>query len=318
MSWRARFYTSQDAHLWDSHVARCKNATFMHKRNYMDYHADRFADASLMIFCQGQLFALLPANREGDTLVSHRGLSYGGLLLDESVTVARVGECWNCIAAFLSENGYKQLIYKILPSFYHQSPAFEDIFWLRWNWHATQLQTDMGAVVDLTAPLQFASRKKRNIAKSKRHHLQISSNPDDLSAFWEQILTPNLQTRHGVTPVHQLAEMELLMSRFPANIQFYGAHQGDDFLAGTVLFIAANAVHAQYIAANKQGKEVAALDLLFSELLQHFKTTHRYFSFGISTYNKGQALNGGLAQWKEEFGARTWPHETLLLQLCKL
>lgn len=289
----------------------------MHKRGYMDYHADRFADASLMIFHQRKLFALLPANHEGDTLVSHRGLSYGGLLLNGNATVARVGECWQTIAVFLLQQGYKQLIYKVLPSFYHQLPAFEDIFWLRWHWQVIQLQTDMGAVVDLTAPLQFSTRKKRNIAKAKRNDLIIRNNADGLPAFWEHILTPNLQTRHGVSPVHQLAEIQLLMSRFSDNIQFYGVYQESKLLAGTVLFIAANAVHAQYIAANAQGKEVAALDLLFSELLQHFKTTHRYFSFGISTYNKGQALNEGLALWKEEFGARTWPHETLLFRLSK-
>ncbi|WP_250630249.1 GNAT family N-acetyltransferase [Rhodoflexus caldus] len=289
----------------------------MHRRSYMDYHADRFTDASLMIFYRRKLFALLPANCEGSTLVSHRGLSYGGLLLDGQATVARVGECWHSIISFLLQQGYKQLIYKVLPSFYHRLPAFEDVFWLRWYWQAAQIQTDMGAVAELTASLQFSTGKKRHIAKAKQHHLQIRSDVADVPVFWEQILTPNLQKRHGVLPVHQLAEIQLLMSRFPDNIQFYGVYQGCELVGGTVLFLADNAVHAQYIAANATGKELSALDLLFSELLQHFKTTHRYFSFGISTYNKGQALNEGLARWKEEFGARTWPHETLLLQLSK-
>ena len=40
-----------------------KNATFLFRRDYMDYHRDRFADHSLMIFRGEKLAALLPANR---------------------------------------------------------------------------------------------------------------------------------------------------------------------------------------------------------------------------------------------------------------
>lgn len=46
----------------------------------MDYHADRFQDASLMIYRKGQLYALLPANRLNNILYSHQGLTYGGLI----------------------------------------------------------------------------------------------------------------------------------------------------------------------------------------------------------------------------------------------
>ncbi|MCS7019637.1 MAG: GNAT family N-acetyltransferase [Cytophagales bacterium] len=317
MSWQVRFYTPQDADVWNDFAANCKNATFMHSRRFMDYHMERFTDASLLIFYQDKLFALLPANSEGDIIVSHRGLSYGGLLLNAAAKVKLVGACWQHIVCFLTENGYRELLYKAVPSFYHQAPAFEDLFWLRWHYKAVQIQTDMGAVIDLSAPLLFSNRKKRNIAKAHRNRLYIRDDTTNLPLYWTKILTPNLQTRHGVNPVHHLAEMELLMSRFPANIQFYGVYQADDLIAGTVLFITQSAVHAQYIAANTRGKELGALDLLFSHLLEKFRASHRYFSFGISTYNKGQALNEGLAQWKEEFGARTWLHETLLLQLSE-
>ena len=61
-----RRYTPADKPLWDGFVALSKNATFLHYRDYMDYHSDRFNDFSLMAFDGGRLLALLPANLSGD------------------------------------------------------------------------------------------------------------------------------------------------------------------------------------------------------------------------------------------------------------
>ena len=41
-------YTAEQKTVWDSFVATSKNGTFLFMRDYMDYHADRFADHSLM------------------------------------------------------------------------------------------------------------------------------------------------------------------------------------------------------------------------------------------------------------------------------
>ena len=67
---------------WNSFVARARNATFLFDRRYMDYHADRFTDHSIVFRRKGHLAALLPLNIDGDTVWSHQGLTYGGLLID--------------------------------------------------------------------------------------------------------------------------------------------------------------------------------------------------------------------------------------------
>ena len=53
---------------WNEFVRESKNGTFLFDRDYMDYHSDRFEDCSLMIFRRGKLYALLPADVNGDTL----------------------------------------------------------------------------------------------------------------------------------------------------------------------------------------------------------------------------------------------------------
>ena len=47
-------YRPMLAQVWDDFVRRSKNATFLHLRNYMDYHRDRFVDHSLLFYQNGQ------------------------------------------------------------------------------------------------------------------------------------------------------------------------------------------------------------------------------------------------------------------------
>ena len=46
----------------------------------MEYHSDRFKDYSLLFYRDGQLVGLLPANIRNDTLFSHEGLTFGGVI----------------------------------------------------------------------------------------------------------------------------------------------------------------------------------------------------------------------------------------------
>ena len=80
-------YTQKQIQEWNEFIEDSRQGTFLFNRCYMDYHADRFQDASLMIYRKGQLYALLPANRLGDTLYSHQGLTYGGLITKKQLSI---------------------------------------------------------------------------------------------------------------------------------------------------------------------------------------------------------------------------------------
>ncbi len=83
-----RQYTDNDSDstAWNDFVMRSKQGTFLFDRRYMDYHRDRFSDYSLLFYKKGKLYALLPANIDGDTLWSHQGLTYGGLITNTHAT----------------------------------------------------------------------------------------------------------------------------------------------------------------------------------------------------------------------------------------
>ncbi len=58
-----RQYTREQVLEWDNFVQRSKQGTFLFNRSYMDYHADRFLDCSLLVYRKVRLYALLPANK---------------------------------------------------------------------------------------------------------------------------------------------------------------------------------------------------------------------------------------------------------------
>jgi len=100
---------------WDAFVHQSKNATFLHMRQYMDYHADRFQDASLIIMKDDVPLALLPANREAEELSSHGGLTYGGFLVDHRMGVADALSVFEATCGYLAGQGLRSCIYKPFP-----------------------------------------------------------------------------------------------------------------------------------------------------------------------------------------------------------
>ena len=71
--YKIKRYIAECAAEWDDFVSQTRNGTFLFMRQYMDYHADRFCDHSLMIYRKERLCALLPANESEGILYSHGG-----------------------------------------------------------------------------------------------------------------------------------------------------------------------------------------------------------------------------------------------------
>ena len=112
-----RKYTADDKALWNTFVESSKNGTFLHKRDYMEYHSDRFEDHSLLFLSEkNKVVALLPANIKDDILYSHQGLTYGGLILSAVTSLNDVMEMFDILKAYMSDNGISSLLYKQIPS----------------------------------------------------------------------------------------------------------------------------------------------------------------------------------------------------------
>jgi hypothetical protein len=296
-------YTAAHADEWNRFVAASKNGTFLFDRRYMDYHADRFQDESLMFYAGGRLLAVLPAHVKGDTLCSHNGLTYGGLVMSEHLTMAQTMALFADLNGYLRQEGFRRVVYKSVPWIYHRLSAEEDLYALYHECKARIVARDYATAIFLGAGVRWERVRRRGVQRAVQAGL-VAERSNDFAPFW-RVLTDNLTTKYGVRPVHTLSEIELLSSRFPENIVQYVARRGDEVLAGIVLYVTPRVVHAQYSSATAEGKRLGAIDFLYERIINHDYAGYPYFDFGRSTENPdGSGLNENLVFQKEGYGGR--------------
>ena len=298
-----RPYTEHHAAEWNSFVASSKNGTFLLDRRYMDYHADRFKDFSLMIYRRGKLYALLPCNiGQEQTIISHGGLTYGGLIMNEKATAKDILEVFKLLQEYLREHGCRKVVYKPVPWIYHMQPAEEDLYAIVELFGARLKERALSSTISRDVVNEWYRIRSNGSKKAQTDGIVVRES-DEWATFW-QILTDNLSHKYGLTPVHTIQEIRLLQSAFPQNIRLFAAYKEQEMLGGTVLYITPRVVHSQYISASETGKRLHALDLLFKEVINQSLKDHQYFDFGISTEEHGTILNENLIYQKEGFGGR--------------
>lgn len=289
--------------LWDAFVDASRNGTFLFLRDYMEYHRERFQDFSLIITTGNHVSAVFPANRDGDTVVSHAGLTFGGLVLDNRATAEGVVALLSAIAELLRTQGVRTLVYKTIPTIYHRAPTEEDRYAL-FRLGAQVFSRDVLTAIAPRCPW-WPSRKRRcswnRARRLTRVHVGFS---DDWSGYWP-VLIERLREKYDVLPVHSLEEMTSLAAKFPTAIRLLTATVNGDVAAGAVLYESSQVVHVQYLASNAEARAHGLLDLVLRHAIEAARMTNKWFDFGASTERDGTFLNGGLARYKESFGGRT-------------
>lgn len=302
-----RQYEASDREAWDTFVNASKTPMFMFNRGFMEYHADRFEDASLLFFKDDALVAVLPASRHGDELRSHGGLSYGGLVSGFKMHQMTMLDCFAALRDFCRAHSVKSVVYKAVPHFYHVQPAQEDLYALFRNDAALE-KVEPAVVVSLASPLKMPKGRKAQVSRARREGVEVRET-DDLDAFIA-LENATLMAHHGIRAVHTADELRLLKGRFPENIRCISGFRNGRLIAGTLLFVYPTVVHTQYLCADDEAREVGGLDLVVADILARYRTSHEWFDFGISTEENGRVLNEGLIAQKEGFGGRTFVYMT--------
>lgn len=309
-------YTPAKRPDWDAFVGVSRNGTFLFRRGYMDYHADRFTDCSLLAYDdRGRLAGVLPASLHGAEVRSHGGLTYGGWVFGTpGPTGAEVVEIFEAMADFYRSMGIETLIYKPVPSIYHLSPAADDLYAL-FRLRATLRSRQLSSALVL-GQSRMSHSAADNVRRARRAALAFGPS-ERWAEFWT-MLTRRLAERHGVKPVHTLAEIESLRAACPDRIRLYCATspQGE-MLAGTVIYDCGRVLHTQYIASSEAGRSCGALAGLFDWLIDYEtpRDSTRYLDFGTSCERDARVLNQGLLAQKSSYGARGVVYDEYLLFL---
>ncbi len=301
--------------MWNNFVAESKNATFLFHRNFMDYHSNRFEDYSLLVYKNDKLIALLPLNKKENEVVSHQGLSYGGLLFSKKIKFKESLESFKSILNYLASHKIQRFHLNVMPKIYHIMPA-DEIDYLLFLTDARLTRTDLSSTIDLGNPIKIQSNRMEGVKKAKKLGLTIKEDAN-FTPFWNDILIPNLKAQHDATPVHSLDEIEKLAKNFPQNIIQFSVYKEEMIVAGATIFETEHLVHVQYISANAQKQQLGSLDFLFHYLITERYKGKRYFDFGISNVNNGKQMNDGLLYWKECFGARGISHQFYTIETTK-
>ncbi len=271
----------------------------------MDYHSDRFQDFSLIAYKNDKLIAVLPANKVDNSLYSHQGLTYGGLIYKKDLKSIDAIQCFKTILKFLNDVGIEDITLKELPSIYLHNPTNNPMAYVLFKTNAQLIRTDLHSVIDIRHKT-YSNSRKEGFKRGIKSNLKVIES-DSFDLFWNTILIPNLTSKHGAKPVHSLEEITLLKSRFKNNIRQFNVLYDNKIVGGTTIFETEHVAHCQYISGNAEKNELGSLDFLHHYLIENVFENKPYFDFGTSNINAGQQINVGLLFWKEGFGARSIP-----------
>lgn len=303
---------------WDGFCSASINGTFLHSREFLSYHGDRFRDASALIEESGELVGVFPAAvapADNGLIVSHPGATFGGIVHQGKLAGSKMLDAITALKHHYAALGHDRLLYKAVPHIHMRAQAQDDLYAL-FRLRAERVRCDLSCTIDLSHRRATSERRRRSLRKALRT-TTVSRDGDLLGALWG-VLEGNLQRKHDAQPVHSLDEVLLLQSRFPQEILVRCGLVDGKVEGGVVLFNSSCVWHAQYIASSERGYECSVLDAVFESIIaEAVERGARYFDFGTSNEAGGEILNDGLYRFKHEFGGGGVAHEFYQINLEK-
>jgi hypothetical protein len=299
-NYTVRRYSSEYFELWNAFISIAKNATFLFHRDFMEYHADRFQDFSLLVFEGEKLVSVIPANREGDTVFSHQGLTYGGFVFSDDLVTFEIDLIIAEVILYLKENQIKEFSIKEIVSIYLNERKMETQQSLVKN-GAELVEAKMNLAIDFNSNFKVSKSKLKHYNRIKSIGLSIR-NEENLTDFWNKVLCPRLEQKFNVKPVHSLKEIIGLKNKFPENIYQYSVYKDEEILAGITVFKTNTVIKSQYGATTEKGEKYRALDYLYITLIDKYKSQLDFFDMGTVNDNSELGYNFGLLNQKKELG----------------
>ncbi len=311
MSLKIKKYTENKREIWEHFVRTANNGTLFHQRKFLDYHPpERFKDCSLLFYKDNKLLALCPAvDVELDgrrTLISHRGASYGGLVVNDDLSIKDAFALVRSLTDFARENDFQRVDLTPPPQIYLNRPSNYIDFALVQSGY-TYRKREISSVVPLDMPRSkildsFSTSSRRAVRRAEK--LGVVVRECDLYHDFYKILQKNLRLRHNVTPTHTIEELLLLKQKFSHDIKLFAAFYQQTMVAGVVMFVCnPQVVLAFYISHDDDYQKYRGVNKLFYEIVHWgLEMGYKFLDFGIFTVNENP--NWGLARFKESFGAQ--------------
>ncbi len=300
---------------WEDFVGSANNGNIFHTRQFLSYHPpDRFVDHSLVLKKKGRIMALLPAVDFDDDgtrlLLSHRGASYGGFVVRDTLSIREAFDLVEHLLEYARAQGFQAVDMTPPPQIYLRRPSNYIDFALLQNGFVYR-KREISSVI----PLDFSSDailgtfnegSRRAVRRGQKLGITVreTAAEQDYEIFYT-ILKKNLRLRHNVNPTHTLPELLRVKNLFPERVKLFAAFTPEnDMAAGVVMFICnPRVVLAFYISHNDDLQQYRGVNCLFHDIIDWgIREGYGFLDFGIFTVNEDP--NWGLARFKESFGAQ--------------
>lgn len=315
-------YESGAREAWDRLVDASPSATFQQSRRFLDYHGDRFADASLLFHAKGQLMAVWPAAAslsEPGVVVSHPGAVHGGPVTHSKLyRIEQFEALVDGARSAWRARGFDRYVHRPVPPRVVRVPDESTEYWL-WRRGARWTRHDLWNALPLDTTFKLTKGLKDNLRIARREGLEVQELVGaEASADFHALLVTCLDARHETTPVHSLEELRDLQDRLGSRQALWGVRGADGaLLAATWLFHYPGTTHTQYIASSAEGRQLGAPAWLLHHLIERRRgSDDRWFSFGASSLDGGADVNEGLFRFKAGFGGGSAMHRHLELDLA--
>lgn len=312
-------YSSEFKAKWDNFVINeSVNGTFLQTRQFLEYHGDRFEDESIMIYKgTDTILAVIPAckivENENKIFSSHAGSTFGGIVISKIFyDTHHIQEMLDLLEQYWHDNQYDEVNLKITPKlFARKSPdLLEYMLFLNKFENYCELSTYIDySNYDDTVVSNFNFNKRKLVRKMLDMDLVFRRLWEDSEvADFFALLTLNL-TKYNAKPIHTLEEiLDFKNNRLKENVRFYGVYKDNEQLAGGMMFNFPETltIHAQNLSADPYshtGKLDPITFLYYSLICEYKRLGYKNLSWGISTENKGSALNFSLIKNKESYGS---------------
>ena len=287
-------YNEKYKNLWDEFIKNSKNGNIFHTRKFLSYHKDKFIDHSILIYKKNKLIALLPAIEFDGKIISHRGSTYGGVIVKKDNKLNDTLNLWEEIINYYD----KTIEFRKCEYIFDKFPSQEVEFAAKYLGFKC-VNEELSTCLELN---NIKLTKGRKWALTKCKDLKIVFDDLDYESY-HKILSKNLEKFDSI-PTHNLEEMKLLKNLLPDEYKLVSIYLDNKMIAGIWLVLATTkTAHTFYIAQDYQFTEFQPLSCVVKEIIKYLQNkNYKYLNFGISTENGGKIINKGLFEFKESFG----------------
>jgi hypothetical protein len=297
-------FSPGETEAWDEFVDKSWNGTIFHTRRFLSYHPpDKFNDRSLIIKENSKWVGVFPATFKNGLISSHPGASYGGLVLNEPMSIRKTHLIVEALLDYIKEIKCHSVEMTLAPIIYQMSPCNYLDFVLMQN-NFTYKKRELSAYIPVSPkPFQLYKQEARTAArKAKREGVTVKEGRS-IEEFYH-ILEKNLGMRHNVKPTHTLDELLAIKELFPKRTSLFSSIYKKKQIAGLILFEAnKRTILAFYISHLEEFQHLRPLNILFYHVIKWASKNHYKF-LDLGTFTLDMEVNFGLGRFKESLGAR--------------